>query len=97
MTAPQPGVFAAAAPLQLALEFDALALDAAGLGAVRRAVGGGAVIALGARAYRRLGGAARTAPLADVPGVANTPRGLLVWAQDADRGALFDTARAAAP
>ena len=96
MTAPQPGVFAAAAPLQLALEFAAPALDAAGLGAARRAAGGGAVVALGASAYRRLGGAARTALLADIPGVANTPRDLLVWAQGADRGALFDTALAAA-
>lgn len=101
MSTPQPGVFAASGPLHLALEYDAPALDAATLGAARRALADGAegaddaVIALGARAYRRLGGAAEARPLAAIEGVANTPRDIFIWLRSATRDRLFDSARAA--
>lgn len=97
MSTPQPGIFAAAGPLHLALEYSAPALDAAMLGAVRRALAegaDGAVIALGAPAYRRLGGGAAARPLAAIEGVANTPRDIFVWLRSATRDRLFDSARA---
>ena len=96
MTAPQPGIFAAAAPLQLALEFRAPALTATALAAVREALEGDAVVALGADAYRRLGGEAAVADLAAIPGVARTPGDVLVWWQGARRDRQFDAAMAAA-
>ena len=97
MSTPQPGLFAAAGPLHIALEFDAPALDSAALGAARRALADyadSAVVALGARAYGRLGGAAAARPLAEIGGVANTPRDVLVWLRDTARDRLFDAARA---
>ncbi len=93
MTTPQAGLFAPAAPLQLALEFDAPALDGPTLTRLRQALGSG-VLALGAGAYRRLGGEAAVADLPAIPGMADTPRDVLLWFQDSTRDRLFDTARA---
>ena len=94
MNTPQPGIFADTEPLQLALEFAAPGLDAAGLAAVLGALGGDGVLALGARAYRRLGGEAAVADMPALEGAANTPRDLLVWLQGPRRDRHFDTARA---
>ncbi len=96
MNTPQSGIFAAAAAHQLALEFRAPALDAAALAAVRGTLSGDHVLALGPGAYRRLGGEAAVADLAEIKGVARTPRDLLVWLQGARRDEHFDVARAAA-
>ena len=94
MGTPQPGIFAATQPLQMALEFRAPSLGPDGLAAARRACGDEGVLALGARAYRRLGGEAAVADLAAIGGVANTPRDLLVWLQGPRRDAQFDAALA---
>ena len=95
MSTPQPGIFAAARPFQLALEFRARWLAAAALARTRRALAGeDHVLALGAGVYRRLGGAADTADLEPIVGLANTPRDVLVWIQSPSRDRQFDAARA---
>ncbi len=95
MSTPQPGIFAATQPHQLALEYRAPWLVAAALARTRRALAGeDHVLALGAGAYRRLGGGADTADLEQIVGMANTPRDVLVWMQNPARDRLFDAARA---
>lgn len=95
MSTPQPGIFAAPRPCQLALEFRARRLTAAALARTRRALAGeDHVLALGASAYRKLGSAADTADLERIAGIANTPRDVLVWVQSPARDRQFDAARA---